>query len=76
MKLISREDLNIVISHIRNREYYNLRDFEVILNDLGDDYFVQDGQLVKTKENEKMKRIRTMVNLEDKSYFFEFDIKN
>lgn len=66
MKLISREDLMIVVPRIQNRDSYDLKDFDTILEAFGDDYFFQDGQLVRTKENEKMKRIRMLVKESEK----------
>lgn len=77
MKVISRDDLMIVISHVQNRDYYDLEDFKTILDDLGDDWFFDDGQFGRTKENEKMKRIRTMVEWEGKDVIVkEFYDKN
>lgn len=58
MKVISKEDLIILIPLISDRNSYSLRDFELLLNRFGDDYFIEDGQFVKTTENAEMGRIR------------------
>lgn len=61
MKVISRDDLMIVIPRIQNKDSYDLEDFKNILEFLGDDYFIENGEFVRAKENEEMRRIRTMV---------------
>lgn len=58
MKIISKENLIILIPLISDRNSYSLDDFELLLNKFGDDYFIEDGQFVKTTENEEMARIR------------------
>ena len=58
MKLISKQDLLILIPLIDDRDAFDLDDFKTILNRWGDDYFVRDGQFVKTKESEEMAYIR------------------
>ena len=58
MKVISKEDLIILIPLISDRNSYSLDDFELLLSKFGDDYFIEDGQFVKMTENEEMTRIR------------------
>ena len=58
MKIISRDDLLLIIPMIKDREDYSLRDFELLLNRFGDDWFIEDGRFEKTKENDEMKKIR------------------
>lgn len=58
MKVISKEDLIILIPLISDCNSYSLDDFELLLNKFGDDYFIEDGQFVKTTENEEMAHIR------------------
>lgn len=58
MKVISKEDLLILIPLISDRNSFDLNDFEEILERFGDDYFVVDGQLQRTKENKTVKKLR------------------
>lgn len=58
MKVISKDDLIILIPLISDFNSYSLDDFELLLNKFGDDYFIEDGQFVKTTENEEMAHIR------------------
>jgi len=58
MKIISKENLLLILPMISNRDSFGLDDFEQILERFGDDYFVVDGQLQKTKENEIIERLR------------------
>lgn len=57
MKLISKEDLSILLPHIANKTLC-LTDFEALLETFGDDYFIVDGQFTRTEENELMKKYR------------------
>lgn len=61
MKIIGNEDMKLITTHIQGLSCYTLKDFETILNDLGDEGFFRDGQFVRIKENEKMKKIRTSI---------------
>lgn len=47
MKVISKEDLIILIALISDRNSYSLDDFKLLLNRFGDDYFFVDGRFVK-----------------------------
>lgn len=62
MKVISKEDLMILLPYITNKSL-DLNDFESLLEGFGDDYFVEDGEFVKTKENQSMKYYREQHNL-------------
>lgn len=65
MKVISKEDLIILIPLISDRNSYSLDDFELLLNRFGDDYFFVDGRFVKTTENGEMVRIRKAMEEEE-----------
>lgn len=58
MKIISKEDLLILIPMINDRESFSMDDFALILDRFGDDYFAEDGRFQKVKENKEMKQIR------------------
>lgn len=58
MKIISKENLLLILPMISDRDSFDLYDFEQILERFGDDYFVVDGQLQRTKENETVKKLR------------------
>lgn len=58
MKIISRDDLLLILPMIEDRDNYSLKDFELLLNRFGDDWFIEGGKFEKTKENEEMKKIR------------------
>ena len=58
MKVISKDDLIILINLISDLDSYSLDDFERLLNKFGDDYFIEGGLFVKTTENEDMAYIR------------------
>ena len=69
MKIISKENLLLILPMISDRDSFTLDDFEQILERFGDDYFVFDGQLKMTKKNEMIKKLRKdskwlMTNLE------------
>lgn len=58
MKVISKEDLLLVIPLITNRNSFDLSDFEELLDRFGDDCFIVDGELQVTNKNETMRQIR------------------
>ena len=58
MKIISKEDLLLIIPMINDRKEFNIDDFELILERFGDDWFIHDGVFQKCKENKEMKQIR------------------
>ena len=60
MKIISKENLLFILPMISDRDSFGLDDFEQILERFGDDYFVVDGQLQKTKENEMIKKLKEL----------------
>jgi hypothetical protein len=59
MKVISKEDLLLIIPMINDREEFSINDFELILERFGDEWFVHDGIFQRSKESEEMKQIRT-----------------
>lgn len=61
MKVITKEDLVILLQYITNRDF-DSKDFESLLEGFGDDYFIEDGEFVKTKENQSMKYYRDLHN--------------
>lgn len=60
MKIISKENLLFILPMISDRDSFGLDDFEQILERFGDDCFVVDGQLQKTKENEMIKKLKEL----------------
>ena len=60
MKAISKDDLIIVLNAIKDRSTLDLDDLETILDRFGDEYFVEDGEFVKTTENQEMAAVRNV----------------
>ena len=60
MKAINRDDLIIVLTAIKDRSTLDLDDLETILDRFGDEYFVEDGEFVKTTENQEMAAVRNV----------------
>lgn len=60
MKAINKDDLIIVLSAIKDRSTLDLDDLETILDRFGDEYFVEDGEFVKTTENQEMAAVRNV----------------
>ena len=60
MKVISKKNLMILLPLIKQKDF-DIDDFEVMLDRFGDDYFIEDGVLTKTKENAEMVEIRKTV---------------
>ena len=58
MKAINKDDLIIVLNAIKDRSTLDLDDLETILDRFGDEYFVEDGEFVKTTENPEMAAVR------------------
>ena len=58
MKVISKEDLLLILPMIKDRNSFDLDDFKLILERFGDDYFIEDGEFQRVTENEEMKQIR------------------
>ena len=63
MKAISKDDLIIVLNAIKDRSTLDLDDLETILDRFGDEYFVEDGEFVKTTENQEMAAVRNVEEL-------------
>ena len=57
MKMITKDDLIIALSRTKD-EIFDLDSFDNLLELVGDDYFTVDGELIKTKENELMTKLR------------------
>ena len=60
MKAINKNDLIIVLNAIKDRSTLDLDDLETILDRFGDEYFVEDGEFVKTTENQEMVAVRNV----------------
>lgn len=58
MKVISKEDLMIVIPLISDRVEFDQKDLIKILNRFGSDQFVQDGYLTTINNNPEMEQLR------------------
>ena len=63
MKAINKNDLIIVLNAIKDRSTLDLDDLETILDRFGDEYFVEDGEFVKTTENLEMAAVRNVEEL-------------
>lgn len=63
MKAINKDDLIIVLNAIKDRSTLDLDDLETILDRFGDEYFVEDGEFVKTTENQEMAAVRNVEEL-------------
>ena len=63
MKAINKDDLIIVLNAIKDRSTLDLDDLETILDRFGDEYFVEDGNFVKTTENQEMTAVRNIEEL-------------
>lgn len=64
MKIISKDDLLLLIPLINDRDSYSMDDFETLLDRFGDDWFMEDGRFTKTTENKEMIKIRNKCNKE------------
>ena len=60
MKAINKDDLIIVLNAVKDRSTLDLDDLETILDRFGDEYFVEDGEFVKTTENQEMAAVRNV----------------
>lgn len=58
MQVISKEDLFLILLHVNNYTEFSLYDFDRLLVQYGDSYFVVDGEYQKTRSNERMAEIR------------------
>lgn len=56
MKLIPKKDLIIMLQRSSDYDLIDIDDFEYLLDEYGDDYFVVDGTFRMTKENEERKK--------------------
>lgn len=60
MKAINKDDLIIVLNAIKDRSTLDLDDLETILDRFGDEYFIEDGEFVKSTENQEMAAVRNV----------------
>ena len=60
MKAINKDDLIIVLNAIKDRSTLDLDDLETILDRFGDEYFIEDGEFVKSTENQEMTAVRNV----------------
>lgn len=60
MKAINKDDLIIVLNAIKDRSTLDLDDLKTLLDEFGDEYFIEDGKFVKTTENQEMAAVRNL----------------
>lgn len=58
MKIIAKEDLLLLLGYVI-KSHLCMDDLKSLLDDFGDEYFIVDGELVRTKENKLMKTYRS-----------------
>lgn len=58
MKIISKEDLLILIPLINDRNSFSADDFDLLLERFGDDYYIEDGEFRLCVANKEMDAIR------------------
>ena len=63
MKAINKDDLIIVLNAIKDRSTLDLDDLETILDRFGDEYFIEDGEFVRSTENHEMAAVRNVEEL-------------
>lgn len=63
MKAINKGDLIIVLNAVKDRSTLDLNDLETLLDEFGDEYFVEDGKFVKATENQEMAAVRNVEEL-------------
>ena len=63
MKAINKDDLVIVLNAVKDRSTLDLDDLKTLLDEFGDEYFVEDGKFVKTTENQEMAAVRNAEEL-------------
>ena len=66
MKAINKDDLIIILNAVKDRSTLDLDDLETILDRFGDEYFVEDGEFVKTTENQEMAALRSITYSREK----------
>ena len=60
MKAINKDDFIIVLNAVKDRSTLDLDDLKTLLDEFGDEYFVDDGEFVKTTENQEMAAVRNL----------------
>ena len=63
MKATNKDDLVIVLNAVKDRSTLDLDDLKTLLDEFGDEYFVEDGKFVKTTENQEMAAVRNAEEL-------------
>lgn len=63
MKAINKDDLIIVLNAIKDRSSLDLDDLKTLLDEFGDEYFIEDGKFVKATENQEMAAVRNAEEL-------------
>lgn len=58
MKAINKDDLIIVLNAVKDRSTLDLNDLKTLIDEFGDEYFIEDGKFVRTTENESMTAVR------------------
>lgn len=58
MKIITRDDLLILLNYLDGIKSYSEFDISALVKRYGDEYFAQDGELVKNNENKYMREIK------------------
>lgn len=58
MKAINKDDLIIVLNAVKDRSNLDIDDLKALLDEFGDEYFVEDGKFVRATENESMTAVR------------------
>lgn len=58
MRAINKDDLIIVLNAVKDRSNLDIDDLKALLDEFGDEYFVEDGKFVRTTENESMTAVR------------------
>ena len=71
MKAINKDDLIIVLNAIKDRSTLDLDDLETILDRFGDEYFIEDGEFVKSTENQEMAAVRNIEEFRPASKIIE-----
>ena len=71
MKAINKDDLIIVLNAVKDRSTLDLDDLKTLLDEFGDEYFIEDGAFVKTTENQEMAAVRNVEELRPASKIIE-----
>lgn len=61
MKAIASADLKLLLDRLPAPTLFSDQ-VDILFDEYGDDWFIEGGRWVKTKENEKMKKLREEVS--------------